>query len=58
MEWLLILFWIGPSKGGITTERFPTYIECSRVGDLIKKDKDRFGSSFDFKCIEVKKLER
>ena len=58
MEWLLILFWIGPSKGGITTERFSTITECYKVGELLKKEHDRFGSSFEFECIEVKKLER
>lgn len=55
MEWLLILFWIGPSKGGITTERFPTQIECNNVGNVIKKS-DSFLSEIIFECIEVKKL--
>lgn len=58
MEWLLILFWIGPSKGGITTERFSTITECYKVGELLKKDHDTIMESINFKCIEVKKLER
>lgn len=57
MEWLLILFWIGPSKGGITTERFPTQIECQKTGDIIKKSYV-YLSEIKFECIEIKKLEK
>lgn len=59
MEWLLILIWIGPQKGGITTERFSTEVECVKVGEMITKDRTTpLLSGVNFNCIEVTKLKK
>lgn len=56
MEWLLI-FHFNNAPGSVSTERVKTYEECKYIGDTIKKDTTVL-STVNFKCIEVKKLER
>ena len=55
MEWLLIIYF-NSMHGSVSTERIKTYDECKKIGDIIKKETPML-TSFNYNCIEIKKLE-